>query len=227
MDPITAGALITAGTNIGSTLLGGSIANANTGKQIAFEKWKMANAHQMEIRDLEAAGLNPVLSAGGSGASAGSITPQMPDTSGIANAGNAIFQAITAKNATNATNADVSLKKSQETNTDVDTTVKAAQAGLTDANTAKTIIETKIKEAEAEKAKQRIQAELEKTKIEIEETKQKIRNLQSEKQYTDAKKEIERLNALNYDLKLQNDMLKNTYRDWETDRKSTRLNSSH
>jgi len=175
MDPITAGALISGGFGIGSTLLGGSISSANTGKQIAFEKWKMANAHQMEIRDLEAAGLNPVLSAGGSGASAGSITPQMPDTSGIANAGNAIFQAITAKNATNATNADVSLKKSQETNTDVDTTVKAAQAGLTDANTAKTIIETKIKEAEAEKAKQKIQAEIDNLKIQAEAKKQEIK----------------------------------------------------
>lgn len=35
-----------------------------------FAKWQMANAHQMEVKDLEAAGLNPVLSAGGGGASA-------------------------------------------------------------------------------------------------------------------------------------------------------------
>lgn len=35
-----------------------------------FAKWQMGNAHQMEVKDLEAAGLNPVLSAGGGGASA-------------------------------------------------------------------------------------------------------------------------------------------------------------
>lgn len=35
-----------------------------------FAKWQMGNAHQEEIKDLEAAGLNPILSAGGGGASA-------------------------------------------------------------------------------------------------------------------------------------------------------------
>ena len=129
LDPITAGALITAGSGIGSTLLGGSIASANTAKQIAFERWKMGNAHQMEVKDLEAAGLNPVLSAGGSGAIGGSISPQMPDVSGIKNAGEAIWQAISAKNLTLSTLADVKVKDAQAKNIETDSILKSAQTG--------------------------------------------------------------------------------------------------
>lgn len=62
-------------------------AKRNTDKQIAWEKERAKNAHQWEVQDLQAAGLNPVLSAGGSGAVTGSISPQMPDTSGYSQAG--------------------------------------------------------------------------------------------------------------------------------------------
>lgn len=56
-------------------------ARQNTATQIAWERERAKNAHQWEVEDLENAGLNPILSAGGSGAATGGINPPMPDYS--------------------------------------------------------------------------------------------------------------------------------------------------
>lgn len=44
------------------------------GRSAAFSREQMQNAHQWEVADLRAAGLNPILSAGGSGAKGGSVS---------------------------------------------------------------------------------------------------------------------------------------------------------
>ena len=74
--------------NLAGSLLEGNQAQKAAKVQRDWEETKAKNAHQWEVQDLKAAGLNPILSAGGSGAAMGSISaPQVPDYSEIADVG--------------------------------------------------------------------------------------------------------------------------------------------
>lgn len=97
--PIPAAALIgaaaiQAGGSIMSAVQSNKSAEAINDRQMRWNENVARNAHQWEVEDLQKAGLNPVLSAGGSGASAPGISPVMPDTSGYAGAGNAVMSAV-------------------------------------------------------------------------------------------------------------------------------------
>ena len=112
---------------------------------------------QRRIADLKAAGLSPVLAAGGSGAGAGSvISTQAPQMSGLENLGKSIETALAVKQLEQK-NQDISktaeeniLIKKQQNKTDVDSRLAAAAARKADADTTKAIAETALTNLKAD-----------------------------------------------------------------------------
>lgn len=103
--PLVAAAGISAGAELANTALGMYSSSKSAKKAYKYNSWLMAqqyqyqkeamqNSHQWEVQDLQNAGLNPVLSAGGTGASTGGVggggggvgvTPPNTDLTGMVN----------------------------------------------------------------------------------------------------------------------------------------------
>lgn len=98
-----AGGLASAAGSVYSAEQAKKAAEKATAAQVAWERERATHAHQWEVQDLLQAGLNPILSAGGSGAMTGGISAPVPDTSGYGQAiPNMINSMLTAEQAKNA-----------------------------------------------------------------------------------------------------------------------------
>lgn len=171
---------------------------AEAEKQRNWEADMANTAHQREVADLQNAGLNPVLSAGGNGAatpsgssasSAGtpSTMPLLNDPMAFANLMN-----------------QTSLTEAQVKNLETESDLKSKQAGKTKAETGLIDLETQIQTIKAplETALLQTQDRKQKTEIaqalkdmqkidqEISESKEKITYLQSQGKLTEAQAEV-------------------------------------
>nr|QJB20067.1 MAG: DNA pilot protein [Microvirus sp.] len=103
MDPLT-GSIVAGAASGGANLLGTILTNEANRKEAKnnrnFQSEMSSSAHQREVADLRAAGLNPILSASGSGAS----TPSGAQAT-LENPGNSISTGINTAMAVKTTNA--------------------------------------------------------------------------------------------------------------------------
>lgn len=188
-----AAAIGSAAAGIGSALLNNAASVKAVKKQIEWERERATHAHQWEVSDLKKAGLNPILSAGGQGATTGGISAPVPDTSGIVTGTQSFMDAINTalkgkevQNQTKLSNAEIHQKDVLNELTQMQTLTESYKQGLISKQTASTAMETNLKNAQLKAIEQDIQQKRDSFELKLGQMQAAIDEMKANKRHKEA-----------------------------------------
>lgn len=160
MDPLTAGA-ITGGMGVIGTAMSNQASSAEANKNRDFQERMSNTAHQREVEDLRKAGLNPILSALGSGAS----TPSGSQAS-VNDFAPGISKGAETALAVREQNKEFQVKDASIGNLNADTEQKGAQRNLINNQAHNSAVDAKLKSLQADVLEKTLPSMIKKAKAE-------------------------------------------------------------